>query len=137
MNYTTHTAAMVCFRKKQGMTQSDVARAMNLTQSAVARLEKSLRCDANVTLSVLARYATAIGLSVQWTLIPVKPRYGIFECAEDAVAFAVHSSACEGLVTPQREIENLKTVASGELSGQKLIEQYIAEALAKKESDSV
>ena len=132
MNYTIHTSAMVFFRKKQGMTQSDVAHAMNLTQSAVARLEKSLQNGANVTLSTLERYATAIGLSVQWTLKPLKPRYGIFECADDAIAFAVHSSACEGLMTPRRDIENLKKVTLGEISGQKLIEQYISEALAKK-----
>ncbi len=133
MNYTTHTAAMVSFRKEQGLTQAEVARKMNTTQSAVARLEKSLLGDANVTLSVLERYSDAIGLSIQWTLKPKKSRYGIFATADDAVTFAVHSSACEGLKTPKRDIERLKKVGRGEISADNLIEQYIAKALTKKD----
>ncbi len=133
MNYTTHTAAMVPFRKEQGLTQAEVARKMNTTQSAVARLEKSLLGDANVTLSVLERYSDAIGLSIQWTLKPKKSRYGIFATADDAVTFAVHSSACEGLKTPKRDIERLKKVGRGEISADNLIEQYIAKALTKKD----
>lgn len=124
---------MVSFRKEQGLTQAEVARKMNTTQSAVARLEKSLLGDANVTLSVLERYSDAIGLSIQWTLKPKKKRYGIFATADDAVTFAVHSSACEGLKTPKRDIERLKKVGRGEISADNLIEQYIAKALSKKD----
>lgn len=137
MNFTTHTAAMVSFRKEQGLTQAKVARKMNTTQSAVARLEKSLLGDSNVTLSAIERYSEAIGLSIQWTLKPKKARYGIFATADDAVDFAVHSSACEGLKTPKRDIEKLKKVANGELSAEKLIAEYIAKALSKKESSRV
>lgn len=137
MNYATHTAAMVSFRKKEGLTQTEVARKMKTTQSAVARLEKSMLGDTNITLSALARYAEAIGLTIQWQLKPKKQRYGIFANADDAVSFAVHSSACEGLNTPKREIEKLKKVANGELSAEKLIAEYIAKALSKKESNCV
>ena len=120
MDYTIHTAAMVSYRKKHGITQSDVAHAMLISQPAVARLEQRLSNGADVTLSVLERYAAAVGLAIEWTLNPLKPRYGIFRNAQDAVAFAVHSSACEGLETPQSDIENLKRVARGEISGQEL-----------------
>ncbi len=134
MDYATHTAAMVSFRKKEGLTQTDVARKMKTTQSAVARLEKSLLGDTNITLLALTRYSDAIGLTIQWKLKPKEKRYGIFESADDAVSFAVHSSACEGLKTPKREIEKLKKVAQGELSAEKLIAEYISKALSKKES---
>ncbi len=133
MNFTTHTAAMVSFRKEQGLTQADVAQKMNTTQSAVARLEKSLLGDSNVTLSAIERYSDAIGLSIHWTLKPKKTRYGIFATAEDAVDFAVHSSACDDLKTPKRDIEKLKRVARGEISTDKLIEHFIEKALEKKE----
>ena len=129
-------AAMVAFRKERGLTQSEVAQAMSTTQSAVARLEKRLLNGDDMTLSALQRYTAAVGLTIQWSLRPAQSHYGIFPSAEDAVAFAVHSSACEGLVTPQRDIENLQKVANNEISGQALIEQYIAEALAKKEQAS-
>ena len=99
---------MVSYRKKHGITQSDVAHTMLISQPAVARLEQRLSNGADVTLSVLERYAAAVGLAIEWTLNPLKPRYGIFRNAQDAVAFAVHSSACEGLETPQSDIENLK-----------------------------
>ena len=133
MNHTIHTAAMVSYRKNHGITQSDIARAMCTSQSAVARLEKRLSNGGDVTLSALERYAAAVGLSIQWTLNPIKPRYGIFSSADDAVAFAVHSSACEGLTTPPSDIENLRKVARGEISGRELIDQYIAEALAQRD----
>ena len=134
MDYTYHTSAIVFFRKEHGLTQADVARAMCTTQSAVAHLEKRLLNGADITLSVLECYAAAVGVSIQWTLKPLESHYGIFSSAEDAITFAVHSSACEGLATPTRDIENLKKVARGEISGQALIEQYIAEALAKKDN---
>lgn len=133
MKFATHTSAMVSYRKEINLTQADVARKMSTTQSAVARLEKSLLGNANVTLSVLERYSEAVGLSIQWTLKPKAAQYGIFANADDAVSFAVHSSACEGLKTPKREIEELKKVAHGEISGEELVKQYIAKALSKKD----
>lgn len=120
------------------MTQLEVARAMATSQPAIARLEKRLLEGADVSVSVLERYAAAIGLSIEWTLKPVKARYGIYPSAEAAIAAAVFSSACEGLATPSNEIENLRRVARGEISGEDLIKQYIAEAIAKqKERDRV
>ena len=95
MNFATHTSAMVFYRKEHGLSQTEVARAMATTQSAVARLEKRLLTGADVTLSALQRYAEAIGLSIELTLKPVKQRYGFFPTAEAAIAAAVHTSACE------------------------------------------
>ena len=68
MNFATHTSAMVFYRKEHGLSQTEVARAMATTQSAVARLEKRLLTGADVTLSALQRYAEAIGLSIELTL---------------------------------------------------------------------
>ena len=68
------------------------------------------------------------------TLKPVQARYGIYPSAEDAIDAAVFSSACEGLETPPEEIENLRKVARGEISGEDLIKQYMAEAAAKQEA---
>ena len=93
MNFATHTSAMVFYRKEHGLSQTEVARAMATTQSAVARLEKRLLTGADVTLSALQRYAEAIGLSIELTLKPVKQRYGIFPTAEAAIAAAVHRHA--------------------------------------------
>ena len=115
MNFATHTSAMVFYRKEHGLSQTEVARAMATTQSAVARLEKRLLTGADVTLSALQRYAEAIGLSIELTLKPVKQRYGFFPTAEAAIAAAVHTSACE-------------------VSRQDLIKKYVAEALAKQEA---
>ena len=53
MNFATHTSAMVFYRKEHGLSQTEVARAMATTQSAVARLEKRLLTGADVTLSAL------------------------------------------------------------------------------------
>lgn len=125
---------MVYYRKGHGLTQAEVARAMATTQSAVARLEKRLLEGVDVTLSALERYAAAVGLSIEWTLKPVQARYGIYPSAEDAIDAAVFSSACEGLQTPPEEIENLRKVARGELSGEDLIKRYISEAVAKQET---
>lgn len=106
MNFATHTSAMVFYRKEHGLSQTEVARAMATTQSAVARLEKRLLTGADVTLSALQRYAEAIGLSIELTLKPVKQRYGFFPTAEAAIAAAVHTSACEGRTVPANEVED-------------------------------
>ena len=134
MNFATHTSAMVFYRKEHGLSQTEVARAMATTQSAVARLEKRLLTGADVTLSALQRYAEAIGLSIELTLKPVKQRYGIFPSAESAIAAAVHTSACEGRTVPANEVEDLWKMVRGEISRQDLIKKYVAEALAKQEA---
>ena len=132
MNFATHTSAMVFYRKEHGLSQTEVARAMATTQSAVARLEKRLLTGADVTLSALQRYAEAIGLSIELTLKPVKQRYGFFPTAEAAIA--VHTSACEGRTVPANEVEDLWKMVRGEISRQDLIKKYVAEALAKQEA---
>ncbi len=134
MDLATHTSAMVFYRKEHGLSQTEVARAMATTQSAVARLEKRLLTGADVTLSALLRYAEAIGLSIELTLKPVKQRYGIFPSAESAIAAAVHTSACEGRTVPANEVEDLWKMVRGEISRQDLIKKYVAEALAKQEA---
>lgn len=134
MNLATHTSAMVFYRKEHGLSQTEVARSMATTQSAVARLEKRLLTGADVTLSALQRYAGAIGLSIELTLKPVKQRYGIFPSAESAIAAAVHTSACEGRTVPANEVEDLWKMVRGEISRQDLIKKYVAEALAKQEA---
>jgi DNA-binding XRE family transcriptional regulator len=49
-------------RKKAGLTQSDVARRMDLPPSAIARLESGAHSP---TLTTLTRYAAAIGAILQ------------------------------------------------------------------------
>lgn len=70
MNRVIHTSALVFYRKEHGMTQLDVARAMATSQPAIARLEKRLLEGADVSVSVLERYAAAVGLAIEWTLKP-------------------------------------------------------------------
>ena len=43
-------SSLVHYRQEKGLTQKDIAVAMSITQSAVARLEKRLMTDADVTL---------------------------------------------------------------------------------------
>ena len=61
-NPSLSISSLVFFRKNAGLTQADVATAMSITQSAVARLEKRLLSDADVTLKTLERYAEAVGI---------------------------------------------------------------------------
>lgn len=53
---------LVKLRKDHGLTQSDVAERMGVSQPTVAAFE---RYDANPTLSTLRRYALAVGGSVR------------------------------------------------------------------------
>lgn len=134
MNFATHTSAMVFYKKEHGLSQTEVARAMATTQSAVARLDERLLTGADVTLSALQRYAGEIGLNTELTLKPFKQRYGIFPSAEAAIAAAVHTSACEGRTVPINEVEDLRKIVRGEISRQDLIKKYVAEALAKQDA---
>jgi ribosome-binding protein aMBF1 (putative translation factor) len=59
------TEALVLRRTELGMSQTQVAALMGTSQSAVARLESG---DADVRLSTLERYASAIGHRLGWHL---------------------------------------------------------------------
>lgn len=52
-------------RQERGLTQTEVAARMGTSQSAVARLEAG---ELDVRLSTLERYATAVGLTLDWTV---------------------------------------------------------------------
>ena len=59
--------ALVMLRKRSGKSQSDVAAAMGVSQSAVARIESG---DRDPHLSTLRRYAHAVGAQVTHTAVP-------------------------------------------------------------------
>lgn len=52
-------------RIRLGLSQTEVAARMGTSQSAVARLESG---DADIRLSTLERYASALGCSLDWKL---------------------------------------------------------------------
>ena len=58
-------ADLVNVRLAKGLSQTEVAARMGTSQSAVARLESG---DADVRLSTLERYATAVGFELRWQL---------------------------------------------------------------------
>lgn len=122
-------SSLVFFRKNAGLTQADIATAMSITQSAVARLEKRLLSDADVTLKTLERYAEAVGIRMHVDFEPKAHKAGVFSTAAEAINFAIHSSACEGMTTPSEDIDNLWRLARGEISADTLIQQYISEAI--------
>ena len=49
-------------RKKGGLTQAEVARRMNIPQSAIVRLESGAHSP---TLTTLSRYAMAVGVKLE------------------------------------------------------------------------
>ena len=53
-------------RKKAGLTQSELARRMNVPQPMIARLERG---DSNVSCDTLLKYATACGCVLSITLL--------------------------------------------------------------------
>ena len=112
-NPSLSISSLVFFRKNAGLTQADIATAMSITQSAVARLEKRLLSDADVTLKTLERYAEAVGIRMH---VDFEPK-------------AHKASACEGMTTPSEDIDNLWRLARGEISADTLIQQYISEAI--------
>jgi transcriptional regulator with XRE-family HTH domain len=54
---------LVARRRELGLSQTEVAARMGTSQSAVARLESG---EADVLLSTLERYATAVGIRLDW-----------------------------------------------------------------------
>jgi len=128
-NPSLSISSLVFFRKNAGLTQADIATAMSITQSAVARLEKRLLSDSDVTLKTLERYAEAVGIRMHVDFEPKAHKAGVFSTAAEAINFAIHSSACEGMTTPSEDIDNLWRLARGEISADSLIQQYISEAI--------
>lgn len=128
-NPSLSISSLVFFRKNAGLTQADIATAMSITQSAVARLEKRLLSDSDVTLKTLERYAEAVGIRMHVDFEPKAHKAGVFSTAAEAINFAIHSSACEGMTTPSEDIDNLWRLARGEISAHTLIQQYISEAI--------
>ena len=61
---------LVSERVRLGLTQTEVAARMGTSQSAVARLEAG---DADIRLSTLERYATALGMELRFDLKRGKP----------------------------------------------------------------
>ena len=58
---------LVTRRVALGLSQTEVAARMGTSQSAVARLESG---DADVKLSTIERYVSALGQSLDWKLKP-------------------------------------------------------------------
>ncbi|MEZ7241067.1 helix-turn-helix transcriptional regulator [Rhodococcus sp. GXMU-t2271] len=54
-------------RRRQGLSQTEIAARMGTSQSAVARLERG---DLDPRLSTLERYAQAVGQTVDWQIHP-------------------------------------------------------------------
>lgn len=61
--------AAIQARKLQNMSQSDVARKMGLPRSSVSRLENALISGKMPTLSMLRRYAEALGKRIEIRLV--------------------------------------------------------------------
>ena len=58
-------AELAAARHRLGLSQTEVAARMGTSQSAVARLESG---GSDARLSTLERYATAIGVELEWRL---------------------------------------------------------------------
>jgi transcriptional regulator with XRE-family HTH domain len=63
---------LVSLRAAMGLTQKDIAERMGCTQGRVSKLENSL--DEAITVGDLRKYASALGLSTQFTLMPKETR---------------------------------------------------------------
>ena len=59
---------LVALRAAQGLTQKELGDKAGFTQSRISKLEASE--DADLTLSTVMKYAGAIGLNVEITLVP-------------------------------------------------------------------
>lgn len=63
-------AGLVRRRIELGLSQTEVGSRMGTSQSAVARIESG---SANLRLSTLERYATALGMVIEWRLDQGEP----------------------------------------------------------------
>lgn len=125
------TSELVSFRQKKGFTQKDVALAMDSSEEAVEQLEQRLLDHDDVDLQSLEAYREAVGLPMHHSVESGRKCSGLFDNAADAIKFAVHSSACEGMTTSDEDIKNLWRLARNEITANELIKQYIAEAIAE------
>lgn len=57
---------LITQRKSLGLTQSELARRMEISQAALARLESG---DVDPKVSTLHRYAVALGQQLDWRLV--------------------------------------------------------------------
>jgi transcriptional regulator with XRE-family HTH domain len=65
---------LMVLRAGRGLSQGDVAAKMGCTQSRISKLESSK--DADLSLGVLAGYASAVGCRVKVVLLPGAPENG-------------------------------------------------------------
>lgn len=103
---------------------------MGISQDAVEQLEQRLLDHDDVSLETLEACREAVGLPLNLSFESGRKGRSLFDSAADAIKFAVHSSACEGMTTPDEDIKNLWRLARNEITADELIKQYIAEAIA-------
>lgn len=58
-------------RQRVGLTQTEVAARMDTSQAAVARLERG---EIDPRLSTIQRFATALGRTVRWEVVPARQK---------------------------------------------------------------
>ena len=56
-------------RRAVGLTQVEIAQRMGTSQGQVTRFESG----ADTRLSTVARYAAAVGVKIDWTIMPTRP----------------------------------------------------------------
>lgn len=66
-----HISGLVALRRIRGLTQKDVANLIGVSARKIARLE---RHDSDPRASMLRRYASAIGVTVEHTIVVTRAR---------------------------------------------------------------
>ena len=115
-----HLAANLRFlRQRRGLTQAQLAKLCGVPRSTVGQLESG---SGNPTLSVLARLAAALQLSIEEILSAPHARCAVFPKG----SLPVHSRGKSGLVTVQKllpdavpgmEIDRIELSPGGRLTG--------------------
>lgn len=75
---------LIAERLRQGLTQSDLAARMGVTQSAVARIERG---DRDPRLATLGRYAHALGVLVRHEVVRPVGQSLPFSCRRPGLAW--------------------------------------------------
>lgn len=65
-------ATLVRLRKEKGLTQGQIAEMIGVDQTTVSRFEQA---DSNPQLSMIRRYARAVGARVRHEATPMEPNY--------------------------------------------------------------
>jgi predicted DNA-binding mobile mystery protein A len=96
-------------RQALGMTTRQLAKAVGVTQAAVADIERT-EAKGDITLTTLQRYAAALGCELTYALVPKRPLGEIVEeraerIARDEVSRVKHSMALEDQSTSQEHLE--------------------------------